>query len=189
LKAGKEKRFSIGFFDEKYLSNFPIALVRNESEIVAFANIWTGADNEEISIDLMRHSPDAPDRTMEYLFVKLMLWGKEKGYNRFSLGMAPLSGLETRQFAPMWNKIGSLIFTHGEHFYNYKGLRDFKEKFNPVWSPKYIVLPKGFKQGLVLKDIAALVSGGVKGIFSKENRRAANHIEYKVPEKPSKELT
>jgi len=183
MKAGKEKRFSIGFFDEKYLSNFSVALVRNETEIVAFANIWTAAEKEEISVDLMRHNPDAPDRTMEYLFVKLMLWGKEQGYKRFSLGMAPLSGLENRQFAPIWHKIGSLIFTHGEHFYNYKGLRDFKEKFNPVWSPRYIALPKGFKQGIALKDIATLISGGMKGIFSKESKSATSPIGYQVPEK------
>ncbi len=183
LKAGKEKRFSVGFFDEKYMSHFPVALVRSETEIVAFANIWTGADNEEISVDLMRHSPDAPDRTMEYLFVKLMLWGKEKGYRRFSLGMAPLSGFEKRQFAPIWHKIGSLIFTHGEHFYNYKGLRDFKEKFNPSWSPRYIALPKGFKQGFALKDIAALISGGMKGIFSKDNKRTTSLRGHQVPEK------
>jgi len=170
LKAGKEKKFSIGFFDEKYLRNFPVAIVRNETEIVAFANIWTGAEKEELSVDLMRHSPDAPDRTMEYLFVKLMLWGKEKGYRSFSLGMAPLSGFEKRQFAPMWHKIGSLIYAHGDHFYNYKGLRDFKEKFNPEWSPKYIALPKGFKQSFALKDIAALISGGMKGIFLKEQK-------------------
>lgn len=183
MKSGKEKRFSVGFFDEKYLTNFPIALVRNESEIVAFANVWPGADKEEISVDLMRYSPNAPDRTMEYLFVKLMLWGKEMGYRRFSLGMAPLSGLENRQFAPIWHKIGSLIFVHGEHFYNYKGLRDFKEKFNPVWSPRYIALPKGLKQGLVLKDIAALISGGMKGIFTKENKRATSHRGHQTPEK------
>lgn len=182
-KAGKEKQFSVGFFDEKYLSNFPVALVRNESEIVAFANIWTGADNEEISVDLMRHSPNAPERAMEYLFVKLMLWGKEKGYRRFSLGMAPLSGLENRQFAPIWHKVGSLVFAHGEHFYNYKGLREFKEKFNPIWSPRYIALPKGLKQGLVLKDIAALISGGMKGIFLKESKRAASHRGHHAPEK------
>jgi phosphatidylglycerol lysyltransferase len=188
IKAGKEKRFSIGFFDEKYLSNFPIALVRNESEIVAFANIWPGGDKEEISVDLMRHSPDAPDRTMEYLFVKLMLWGQEKGYRGFSLGMAPLSGLENRQYAPIWHKIGSLIFAHGEQFYNYKGLRDFKEKFNPVWSPKYVALPKGFKQGLVLKDIAALISGGMKGIFTKENKKATNLTGHQVPEKVPENL-
>lgn len=183
MKAGKEKRFSVGFFEEKYMSNFPVAIVRNETEIVAFANIWTGAEKEELSVDLMRHSPNSPDRTMEYLFVKLMLWGKENEYKRFSLGMAPLSGFEKRQFAPMWNKIGSLIFAHGEHFYNYKGLRDFKEKFDPEWSPKYIVLPKGLKQGFALKDIASLISGGMKGIFSKENKKATSFREYKVPEK------
>jgi phosphatidylglycerol lysyltransferase len=168
MKSGKEKKFSVGFFDEKYLSNFPIAVVRNETQIVAFANIWIGTNKEEISIDLMRYSHDAPDNTMDYLFVKLILWGKENGHKYFSLGMAPLSGFEKRQFSPIWNKIGSFIFTHGEHFYNYKGLRDFKEKFNPVWSPKYIALPKGLKQVFALKDIAALISGGVKGIFSKE---------------------
>jgi phosphatidylglycerol lysyltransferase len=175
MKSGKEKKFSVGFFDEKYLSNFPVALVRNEVQIVAFANIWTGADRTEISVDLMRHTPDAPDRTMEYLFVKLILWGKENGYIFFSLGMAPLSGFEKRQYAPIWNRIGSLIFTHGEHFYNYKGLRDFKEKFNPVWSPKYIALPKGLKQVFALKDIASLISGGMKGIFWKESENNRRH--------------
>ncbi len=159
IKTGKEMRFSVGFFDEKYLSNFPLALVRNDEEIVAFANIWAGGNKEELSVDLMRYGSTAPDRTMEYLFVKLMLWGKENGYGRFSLGMAPLSGLEKRQFAPLWHKVGSLIFANGDYIYNYKGLRDFKEKFNPVWSPKYIALPTGLKKSLALKDIATLISG------------------------------
>ena len=159
IKTGKEKKFSVGFFDEKYLSNFPLALVRNDEEIVAFANIWAGGNGEELSVDLMRYGSTAPDRTMEYLFVKLMLWGKENGYRCFSLGMAPLSGLEKRQFAPLWHKVGSLIFANGDYIYNYKGLRDFKEKFNPVWSPKYIALPTGLKKSLALKDIATLISG------------------------------
>lgn len=159
IKTGKEMRFSVGFFGEKYLSNFPLALVRNDEEIVAFANVWAGGNKEELSVDLMRYGSTAPDRTMEYLFIKLMLWGKENGYGRFSLGMAPLSGLEKRQFAPLWHKVGSLIFANGDYIYNYKGLRDFKEKFNPVWSPKYIALPTGFKKSLALKDIATLISG------------------------------
>lgn len=164
MKTGKEKRFSIGFFDEKYLSNFPLALIRNEEEIVAFANIWAGADNEELSVDLMRYGSTAPERVMEYLFIKLILWGKENGYKRFSLGMAPLSGLEKRQFAPLWHKVGALIFANGDYIYNYKGLRVFKEKFNPIWSPKYIALPTGLKKSLALKDIATLISG-MKDIF------------------------
>jgi phosphatidylglycerol lysyltransferase len=175
MKSGKEKRFSVGFFDEEYLSNFPIAVIRNETQIVAFANIWKGKDKDEISIDLMRYSPDASDNIMDYLFVNLILWGKENGYKYFSLGMAPLSGFEKRQHSPIWNKIGSFIFTHGEHFYNYKGLRDFKEKFNPVWTPKYIALPKGLKQVFAIKDVAALISGGVKGIFFERTGAQRRH--------------
>ena len=157
MKTGKEKGFSIGFFDEKYLCNFPLGIVRNETEIVAFANIWPGTAVEEFSIDLMRYSSSAP--AMDYLFVKLILWGKENGYKHFSLGMAPLSGLETRQFAPLWHRVGALIFANGDYIYNYKGLRAYKEKFHPVWGPKYIALPTGFKKSLALKDIAALISG------------------------------
>ncbi|WP_440948146.1 bifunctional lysylphosphatidylglycerol flippase/synthetase MprF [Methanosarcina sp. T3] len=162
MKTGKEKGFSVGFFDEKYLSNFPLGIVRNEDEIVAFANVWTGADTEEFSIDLMRYNSSAP--AMDYLFVKLILWGKENGYKHFSLGMAPLSGLEKRQFAPLWHKVGALIFANGDYLYNYKGLRAYKEKFNPAWNPKYIALPTGFKKSLALKDIAALISG-MKDLF------------------------
>ena len=33
---------------------------------------------------------------MEFLFLELMLWGKEQGYERFTLGMVPLAGLERR---------------------------------------------------------------------------------------------
>jgi phosphatidylglycerol lysyltransferase len=53
---------------------------------------------------------------MDYLFVSLMLWGKEQGYQCIDLGMAPLSGLESRPFAPLWHRIGAVIFQHGEHF-------------------------------------------------------------------------
>src|SRR5690606_16544769 len=54
-KSAGEKGFSLGFFDESYLSHFDIAIVRNaENKIIAFANIWRSAGNEELSTDLMR---------------------------------------------------------------------------------------------------------------------------------------
>jgi len=96
---------------------------------------------------------------MTYLFVQTMLWGKEQGYEWFNLGMAPLSGLEARPLAPLWNRIGNLIFRHGEHFYHYEGLRDFKEKFNPIWTPKYLACPNGLALPRVLADVIALISG------------------------------
>jgi len=166
-KNTKEKSFSMGSFKTEYLINFPLAIIKKDNHIAAFANIWMTSNKEEIAIDLMRYDPAISNTSMEYLFTKLMLWGKENGFEYFSLGMSPLSGLENRTLAPMWNKIGATIFTHGEYFYNFKGLRAYKEKFNPIWEPRYIALPKGIKQIFVLKDIALLISGGTKEIFAK----------------------
>jgi len=166
-KNAREKGFSLGFFDENYLLNFPVAIVRQEEEIVAFANLWTGANKEELSIDLMRYSSKAPRSIMDYLFINLMLWGKEQGYQSFNLGMAPLSGLENRSFAPLWNRIGSIIFSKGEHFYNFEGLREYKQKYKPIWTPRYLACPGGLALPRILTNVTSLISGGIKGVFGK----------------------
>ncbi len=163
----KEKGFSLGFFKEDYLKECPMALVKREGEIIAFANVLEGAGKEELSLDLMRYLKKAPSGIMDYLFIEVMLWGSREGYRWFNLGVAPLAGFERRALAPFWNRLGSLIFRFGEHFYNFQGLRHFKDKFDPVWEPKYIASPGGWTLPGVLMDIATLNSGGFRGIFTK----------------------
>ncbi|MFQ6078460.1 MAG: bifunctional lysylphosphatidylglycerol flippase/synthetase MprF, partial [Thermodesulfobacteriota bacterium] len=162
-KTTREKGFSLGFFNPEYLKRFPAGIVRKEGKIVAFANIWPGAGKEELSVDLMRYLPGAPHGIMEYLFISVMVWGKQKGYHWFDLGMAPLSGLEDQEQAPLWNRVGAFIFRHGEHFYNFQGLRQYKEKFYPEWKPKDLASPGGLALPLILTNIASLISGGIKG--------------------------
>lgn len=159
-KRAGEKGFSLGFFDPTYLSHYPLAIARQAGEIVAFANLWSGADKEELSIDLMRYVPEAPASVMEYLFIELMLWGKVEGYRWFNLGMAPLSGIEARKLAPVWNRLSNLVFRHGEHFYSFEGLRQYKDKFDPTWFPKYIALPGGVALPLILADLTRLIARG-----------------------------
>ena len=142
-KHAREKAFSLGSFSEAYLSHFPVGLVRRDGRIVAFANLWRSDQTHEVSIDLMRHVDDAPQGVMDYLFVQLFLWAQERGIAWFNLGMAPLAGLDEHPMAPMWNRAGAFLFRHGEHFYNFQGLRTYKQKFDPVWRPKYIATPGG----------------------------------------------
>jgi phosphatidylglycerol lysyltransferase len=162
-KDAREKGFSLGFFDPGYLARYPVAVVRENGRIVAFANVLSGAEKQELSVDLMRYLVEAPDGVMEYLLIEMMFWGKQEGYCWFNLGMAPLSGLENRALATTWNRLGNLIFEHGEHFYNFRGLRRYKEKFNPQWRPKYLASPGGIVLPRILADIATLISRGMKG--------------------------
>ena len=166
-KNAREKGFSLGRFERDYMRNFPIAVVRVEDRIVAFANVWAGGDRRELSVDLMRHVRNAPNSIMEYLFLELMLWGKEQKYERFTLGMVPLAGLERRRLAPLWSQAGALLFRYGEHFYNFQGLLRFKAKFEPVWEPRYLAAPGGFALPRVLRDVTLLISGGVSGLVAK----------------------
>ncbi|NIA16936.1 MAG: bifunctional lysylphosphatidylglycerol flippase/synthetase MprF, partial [Planctomycetes bacterium] len=163
----REKRFSIGRFDEQYLKFFPAAVVLEQGKIIAFVNLWCGADKNEISIDLMRYLPGSPEGLMDYLFCQLMLWSKQQGYRWFSLGMAPLSGVAEHTLGRRWNQAVTFVFRYGGHFYNFQGLRRYKEKFKPDWQPKYIICPGGLVVPRILVNLVSLISGGIKGAVTK----------------------
>ena len=166
-KKAREKRFSLGFFSADYLRRCTVALLRKEGRIIAFANLWELENREELSIDLMRYEPGGPDGLMEHLLVSLMLWGKEEGYRWFNLGMAPLSGLERRPLAPLWNRIGNTLFRFGNEFYNFKGLYQYKNKYDPVWQPRYLAAPAGLSMPTALLSVTKLISGDMKGVIAK----------------------
>lgn len=160
-----EKGFSVGNFTPDYLGNFRIAAACQGEAIVAFANLWHS--RTELSIDLMRYAATAPRGVMDYLFIEAMLWARAQGYRWFNLGMAPLAGLEKHPLAPLWHKLGLLVRHYGTPFYNFDGLRRYKEKFQPEWRPRYLASPGGLRQGRILLDTAALIAGGMKEVLFK----------------------
>ncbi len=167
LKSTREKRFSMGCFKPEYLRRFPIALVRRGTEVLAFANVWEGAEKKELSVDLMRHTPEAPPEVMEFLFTEMILWGQREGYAWFNMGMAPLSGFSRVPFAPVWHRMSAFVYQEGERLYNFRGLRQYKEQFGPQWTARYLASPGGLVLPHILVDLTALTSGGVKGIVAK----------------------
>jgi phosphatidylglycerol lysyltransferase len=161
-KKGGEKGFSLGYFSPAYIRQFPVAVVRQGQEIIAFANLWLGAGKQELSVDLMRYLPSGPDGVMDFLFSELMLWGKMQGYKYFNLGISPLSGMEEHPLAPLWHKTSGFLFSHGELFYHFQGLRKYKEKFSPEWLPKYLACPRGLVLPRILASLTLLIAKGDK---------------------------
>jgi phosphatidylglycerol lysyltransferase len=163
-----EKGFSLGNYNEEYLARTPIAVIKVDTQIVAFATLMPDYGRHEVlSFDLMRHRPEAPPGTMDYLFVELIQYAHTEGYQYFNLGMAPLGGVGETRYARTGEKVARLAFEYGNHFYNYKGLRSFKEKFHPEWRSAYLAYPVLTPLPGLLIDVAALVAGGYRRVFLK----------------------
>ena len=70
--------------------------------------------------------------------------------------------------APLWNRLGTLrLRARASRFYNFQGLRAFKEKFHPTWEPRYLAWPGGLALPRVLADVSALIAGGYRRMFLK----------------------
>ena len=164
--CAERKPFRTGDYFSTLLSRFDIVTIRREGKLLAFANIWYGAQGGEITIDMMRYLPDEPG-VMDLLFLKVILYGKELGYRWFNLGMAPLSGLSAHRLAPSWHKIAAFVARNGERFYGFAGLRAYKNKFKPQWEPRYLAYPGGWMLPQILLDVTALISGGVAKAVNK----------------------
>jgi len=163
MHDGSEKSFSLGRFDAAYLDLTPLAVVREGGRIVAFANLLTAPD--EAAVDLMRHRPDAPHGVMDYLFIRCAQWAKAEGLASFDLGMAPLAGLEDRRIAPVFARVGALVFEEGGALYGFQGLRSYKAKFGPDWRSRFIAAPVSTPLPMALLDVALLTSGGWLGMI------------------------
>lgn len=167
-KKGGEKGFSLGRFDADYIARSPVAIVRDaEGHILAFANMWLGANKAELSVDLMRHVPHPPQGLMDLLFSNILLWGQAEGYRQFNMGMAPMSGLSRHRLAPLWQRAGAYVFSRFGALYNFQGLRAYKQKFMPRWEARYLISPGGAPLARVLIQVTALVSGGLMGVIRK----------------------
>ena len=168
-KHSKEKQFSLGSFSKPYLDNFTIATIKFEGRIIAFVNLLETNQHYSASIDLMRFAQNIPKLTMEFLMIGLILHYKEKGFKYFSLGMVPLSGMQRRRGAPLIQRLGALVFRRGGRFYNFQGLRRFKDKFATHWEPRYMAVPAGLDPFVALIDTTMLISGGLTGLKKKKS--------------------
>lgn len=156
----KEKRFSLGRFNEDYLQRAPLAVIKTpEGQVIAFASLMPSYNEEHIvSIDLMRHLDNIPNGTMDVLFTRLFEWAKEQGYEQFNLGMAPLSNVGETPNAMRQEKMAHLVFQYGNYWYGFEGLRRYKEKYSPDWEPRYLAFPPSVSLPLLMMDLVKLVS-------------------------------
>ena len=142
LMRGSEMGFAMGRFDEEYLRSSPVMVIRGpEGQSAAFANLIPESRRREIAVDLMRRRANTENGTMEFLFASVFAWAARQGYDSFNLGLSGLSGVGQEPDDPAAERALRFLYENANWFYNFKGLRAFKEKFHPRWEPRYLIYP------------------------------------------------
>lgn len=158
LEGQGEKSYSMGYFDETYLNRAPIAVIKNQGQTVAFANIMPTYNKEQMTIDLMRHYRDAPSGVMDSLFTNLFDVAKAQGYQYFNMGMAPLANVGYAKNSFFQERVAHYIYEYGTHFYSFQGLRNYKSKYATRWVAKYTAYPKNSSLIYTLIQLLILVN-------------------------------
>jgi phosphatidylglycerol lysyltransferase len=160
IQGRRERGFTLGLFDPDYVRSTPVFTVADESErIQAFANIIPSYRKGETTIDLMRRREHAPGGVMDFLFVKLFLLSAGQGFERFTMGMAPMTGFREREEATAEERAIHTFFQHLNFIFSYRGLRSYKAKFAAYWEPRYLIYQNALDLpglALALNDISTV---------------------------------
>lgn len=151
IPGRRERQFAVGRFDPTYVRSTPVFLAEDaDGRVLAFANIVPSYRPGEATIDLMRRRTSAPNGTMDYLLVTLMLFMRDRGYERFNLGMAPMAGFADEERASAEERALHLFVRQLDFIFSYRGLHAYKAKFATTWEPRYLV----FRHAVDLPRIA-----------------------------------
>ncbi|MCE5299500.1 MAG: phosphatidylglycerol lysyltransferase domain-containing protein [Spirochaetia bacterium] len=152
----REPGFISGYYNPEYLKRFHIASVYRDGRMTAFANILASGDMEEITVDMLRYSRGLDDSIEDYMNYMILLWGKENHYAFFNLGLTPLGSPEFGAYSPPSDRAGAALFNYGSRFHNARALRAEREKFSPVWHPRYIACSSFLDVPSIFSEIAIL---------------------------------
>ena len=160
IPGRRERQFTLGKFDPNYIRSTPLFTATDpHGTVLAFINQIPSYHEGEATCDLMRRRSNAPNGIMDFLFIKLFLYLKDKGFQRFNIGMAPMSGFQEDEEASLEEKAIHFFFQHLNFLFSYRGLRQYKAKFTSYWEPRY-TLYKGAldlpKIALALREISEI---------------------------------
>lgn len=139
----REITFSQGIFLTGEIKQQTVITVENrEGKVIAFLNVIPDFAPDEGTYDLMRKTADAPNGIMDYILVELFRYLKSKEIRYVNVGMAPLSGLDYPQ--KLTEKSMKFAYEKIRSFSHYKGQREYKDKFNPVWYNRYLIFDNDY---------------------------------------------
>lgn len=142
----QEYSFVMAPFTPGYLRGSHVACLSVAGEPVAYINIIPSyGTNKTASIDHMRSRPQISSVAMHFLLAKGVEETHRAGFTNFNLGFVPLAKLELDS-AKSATLLMTVLRRLGGRYYSSSGLEQFKGKFEPDWSPRYLAYQGGIRQ-------------------------------------------
>jgi phosphatidylglycerol lysyltransferase len=141
-----ERGYMMGFFDDAYLNTSSIILLKDSTgQIIAFINKLPSFNTDMASYDLIRHRINAPSNSVDFLLINFIKYAESLGFKYVNLGLSPLAGVsDLKGENSVLNTTLSFIYANSNRFYSFQGLHRFKQKYEPIWSDRFIAYQKGF---------------------------------------------
>jgi len=141
-----ERGFMMGYYSDAYMQQCKVMVVRDGAGTMqAFVNQLPVFNLVEANYDFLRHTRGSPGNINDFLIVNFIEHLQDEGFQKFNMGLCPLSGLKERQDEnyDIIDSFLNLVYRNSSRFYSFKGLRRFKEKYEPEWRDRYIVYSGG----------------------------------------------
>jgi len=139
-----ERGFMMGYFSEAYLQQSIVVVARDSAgTIQGFLNQIPSYDAQEANFDMLRHAAGSPGNINDYLllaFIDHLAVGQTK---RLNLGLCPLSGMAGLEEKSIINRALQFVYSNGDRFYSFSGLRRFKAKYSPEWRVRSVAYKGG----------------------------------------------
>ena len=110
-----------------------------EGKVAAFLNLIPSYSPGLATVDLMRRRPNSINGVMDYLFAKVFLDLKASGYDRFSLGLAPLAEYSSGHIVSQEERAVRWAMRRLPWLFRAGTLERFKAKYADEWHPRYSV--------------------------------------------------
>ncbi len=147
LPGRVERGFMMGYFDETFIQQCPLIVARDErGKIQGFLNQIPSYDPNEANYDLLRQAADSPGNINDYILLNFINYLAGENYQRLNLGLCPLAGLDNNyEGKTVIDNALSFVYSNGDRFYSFSGLRRFKAKYEPAWQNRFIAYRGGIR--------------------------------------------
>lgn len=140
-----ERSFMMGYFNFEYLQQCRLVVAMDKDLVIqGFMNQLPSFSHKEASFDFIRHSQDTPGNINDFLMLSFIARLRSEGYDLLNMGLAPLAGLETiSKDKTATNTLLSIVYGSGNRFFSFRGLKNFKAKYEPRWEDRFIIYHGG----------------------------------------------